>query len=233
MALARVWSNNSTCPIVGNNQKSDGFWKEVCNKFHALMQKEPYRGVNSMGSKHREMNRKISVFCGHYNNAYSNRLSGASDESVSATAMAKYQTKEGSAFTYEGAWEIFKICAKWAPVPNEVARAKMSKTSGDGDSEIATPNWWRQNKKGSGSKKKEASTKNESPGESEVDKLISKLPELKEIQAGRLKSKEKEMQEVTDREDFKLMVTSIDSLPEKDKEVLQKMKARIAQKWGL
>ncbi|XP_021975526.1 uncharacterized protein LOC110870654 [Helianthus annuus] len=63
-----------------NNQKSGSFWKEVCNKFHALMQKELYRKVNSTGSKYREMNKKISMFCGYYNNAHSIRPSGASDE---------------------------------------------------------------------------------------------------------------------------------------------------------
>ncbi|KAJ0570024.1 putative glutathione transferase [Helianthus annuus] len=94
MALARAWTNRSTCPIVGNNQKSGSFWKEVCKKFHALMQKEPYREVNSVGSKYREMNKKISAFCGYYNNAHSNRPSGASDETVLAIAMSKYHTKE-------------------------------------------------------------------------------------------------------------------------------------------
>ncbi|XP_021974547.1 uncharacterized protein LOC110869616 [Helianthus annuus] len=81
-----------------------------------------------MGSKYQEMNKKISTFCGYYNNARSNRPSGASDEMVFAIAMSKYHTKEHSVFTYVGAWEIFKNCPKWAPVPNEVARAKRSKT---------------------------------------------------------------------------------------------------------
>ncbi|KAJ0626427.1 putative glutathione transferase [Helianthus annuus] len=215
LALARAWTNTSTCPIIGNNQKSGSFWKEVCNKFHALMQKEPYREENSMGSKYREMNKKISAFCGYYNNAYLNRPSGASDETVFAKAMSKYHTKEGSAFTYVGAWEIFKNCPKWAPIPNE------------------RPNGRDKAKKEAAAKNKEASTKNETPGETKVDKLMSKFNEFNEIQAARLKLKEKEMQEAADREDFKLMATNIDSLPEKDKEVLQKMKAKIAQKWGL
>ncbi|KAF5797684.1 hypothetical protein HanXRQr2_Chr07g0283521 [Helianthus annuus] len=51
-------------------------------------------------------------------------------------------------------------------------------------------------------------------------------------EAARLKLIEKEMQEAADREDFKLMATSIDSLPEKDREVLQKTKAKIAKKKG-
>ncbi|KAJ0501784.1 putative glutathione transferase [Helianthus annuus] len=260
LALARAWTNTSTCPIVGNNQKSGSFWKEVCNKFHALMQKEPYREVNSMSSKYGEMNKKISAFCGYYNNAHSNRPSGASDETVFAIAMSKYHTKEGSAFTYVGAWEIFKNCPKWAPVPNEVARAKRCKTfesiehsAGDSDvryhinindepefddevteiPELKRPNGRDKAKKEAAAKNKETSTKNETPGETKVDKLMSKFTEFNEIQAARLKLKEKEMQEAADREDFKLMATNIDSLPEKDKEVLQKMKAKIAQKWSL
>ncbi|KAF5811079.1 putative glutathione transferase [Helianthus annuus] len=260
LALARAWTNTSTCPIIGNNQKSGSFWKEVCNKFHALMQKEPYREENSMGSKYREMNKKISAFCGYYNNAYLNRPSGASDETVFAKAMSKYHTKEGSAFTYVGAWEIFKNCPKWAPIPNEVTRAKRCKTfesiehsAGDSDvryhinindepefddevteiPELKRPNGRDKAKKEAAAKNKEASTKNETSGETKVDKLMSKFNEFNEIQGGRLKLKEKEMQEAADREDFKLMATNIDSLPEKDKEVLQKMKAKIAQKWGL
>ncbi|KAJ0549648.1 hypothetical protein HanRHA438_Chr07g0297951 [Helianthus annuus] len=62
---------------------------------------------------------------------------------------------------------------------------------------------------------------------------MSKLTEFNEIQAARLKLKEKEMQEAADREDFKLMATGINSRREKDKAVLQKMKAKIAQKWCL
>ncbi|MFS8011377.1 hypothetical protein Hanom_Chr14g01308391 [Helianthus anomalus] len=57
---------------------------------------------------------------------------------------------------------------------------------------------------------------------------MSKVTEFNEILAARLKLKEKEMLEAADREDFKLTATNIDSLPEKDKEVLQKMKAKIA-----
>ncbi|KAJ0433740.1 hypothetical protein HanIR_Chr17g0873641 [Helianthus annuus] len=95
------------------------------------------------------------------------------------------------------------------------------------------PNGRDKAKKEAVAKKKEASTKIETPSETKVDKLMSKLTEFNEIQAARLKLKEKEMQEAADREDFKLMATSIDLRPEKDKEVLQKMKARVAQKWGL
>ncbi|KAJ0941290.1 hypothetical protein HanRHA438_Chr02g0092841 [Helianthus annuus] len=51
---------------------------------------------------------------------------------------------------------------------------------------------------------------------------MSKLTEFNEIQAGRLKLKEKEMQEAADREDFKLTATSIDSLPKKIKKCCKK-----------
>ncbi|XP_021974841.1 uncharacterized protein LOC110869948 [Helianthus annuus] len=189
-----------------------------------------------MGSKYREMNKKISAFCAYYNNAHSNRPSEASDETVFAIAMSKYHTKEGSSFTYVGAWEIFKNCPKWSPVPNEVARAKRSKTfesiehsARDSDvrcyinindepefddevmeiPELKHPIGRDKAKKEAAAKKKEALTKNESLGEMKVDKLISKFTEFNEIQAARLKLKEKEMKEAADHEDFKLMISHV------------------------
>ncbi|MFS7940253.1 hypothetical protein Hanom_Chr05g00462281 [Helianthus anomalus] len=62
------------CPVISNNQKADGFCKEVASKFLAFMQKESYQGVNLMGSRHREMDRKISAFCGYYNNAFGRKF---------------------------------------------------------------------------------------------------------------------------------------------------------------
>ncbi|XP_021995672.1 uncharacterized protein LOC110892837 [Helianthus annuus] len=125
-----------TQPLIekGNNQTGDGFWTKVLAKFLELMDKGPYRDIDSVSLKWRKMNGFVNKFCEEYNKIYtSGRRSGMSDEDVFKQALEKYKSNNGNTnFAHVRAWEILKTHPKWAPIPNEVEMAKRQKTSETG-----------------------------------------------------------------------------------------------------
>ncbi|KAJ0429098.1 putative glutathione transferase [Helianthus annuus] len=89
------------------------------------------RHLDSVSGKWRKMNKCVNDFIGIYNPLYINRPSGSSDEDVLNLAMARWETKNPP-FLHLRAWNVLKKEPKWAPIPNEVATAKRTKTSESG-----------------------------------------------------------------------------------------------------
>ncbi|XP_021979944.1 glutathione S-transferase T3-like [Helianthus annuus] len=114
-----------------NNQTGSGFWSACTDRFNNLMGEGPYRDLESVSGKWRKMNKCVNDFIGIYNPLYINRPSGSSDEDVLNLTMARWETKNPS-FPHLRAWNILKKEPKWAPIPNEVATAKRTKTSESG-----------------------------------------------------------------------------------------------------
>ncbi|KAJ0901359.1 putative No apical meristem-associated domain-containing protein [Helianthus annuus] len=85
------------------------------------------RDLDSVSGKWRKMYKCVNDFIGIYNPLYINRPSGSSDEDVLNLAMAKWEAKNPP-FPHLRAWNILKKEPKWAPVQNEVATAKRTKT---------------------------------------------------------------------------------------------------------
>ncbi|XP_021984731.1 glutathione S-transferase T3-like [Helianthus annuus] len=131
-ALAKAWIRTSKCSIVGNNQTSYGFWKEILAKFLTIMEQGPYRDLDSVASKWRKMHTVVNRFCGYYNNLYTNRPSGWSDDVVFKEAMRRYEDEHRVVFPHVRAWEVMRTNKKSVPVPNKVASAKRTKTSETG-----------------------------------------------------------------------------------------------------
>ncbi|KAF5795099.1 putative glutathione transferase [Helianthus annuus] len=127
-ALAIAYVKSSTCPIVGNNQTGSSFWKACTDRFNELMGQGAIRILDSVSGKWRKMNKCVNDFIGIYNPLYINRPSGSSAEDVLNLAMAKWEAKNPP-FPHLRAWNILKKEPKWAPVQNEVATAKRTKTS--------------------------------------------------------------------------------------------------------
>ncbi|XP_022040688.1 glutathione S-transferase T3-like [Helianthus annuus] len=130
-ALAISFIKASTCPIVGNNQSGSGFWKKCTERFNTLMGEGPYRDLESVSGKWRKMNKCVNDFIGIYNPLYIHRPSGTSDEDVLNLAISKWETKNPP-FPHLRAWNVLKKDPKWAPIPDEVATAKRTKTSESG-----------------------------------------------------------------------------------------------------
>ena len=91
----------------------------------------PIRDIDSVSGKWRKMNKCVNDFIGVYNPLYINRPSRSSDEDVLNLAMAKWETKNPP-FPHLRAWNVLKKDPKWAPIPDEVATAKWTKTSESG-----------------------------------------------------------------------------------------------------
>ncbi|XP_022032362.1 glutathione S-transferase T3-like [Helianthus annuus] len=131
-ALAKAQIGTSKSPIVGNNQTGDDFWKEILSKFLMIMEQGHYWDLDSVASKWRKMHSVVNRFSGIYNNLYVNRRSEQSDEDVFKEAMSRYTDEHWVVFSHVRAWEVMRTNKKWAPVPNEVAAAKRTKTSETG-----------------------------------------------------------------------------------------------------
>ncbi|XP_021995098.1 glutathione S-transferase T3-like [Helianthus annuus] len=130
-ALAIAYLKASTCPIVGNNQTGSGFWKACTDRFNHHVGEGAACDLDSVSGKWWKMNKCVNDFIGIYNPLYINRPSGSSDEDVLNLAMAKWETKNPP-FPHLRAWNVLKKEPKWAPIPNEVATAKRTKTSESG-----------------------------------------------------------------------------------------------------
>ncbi|XP_021980541.2 glutathione S-transferase T2-like [Helianthus annuus] len=114
-----------------NNQTGSSFWKACTDRFNELMGQGPARDLDPVSGKWRKMNKCVNDFIGIYNPLYINRPSGSSGEDVLNLAMARWESKKPP-FPHLRAWNILKKEPKWAPVPNEVATAKRTKTSESG-----------------------------------------------------------------------------------------------------
>ncbi|XP_022013832.1 glutathione S-transferase T3-like [Helianthus annuus] len=89
--LAKAYIRSSRNPILGNNQLTDGFWQEILDIFHAMMEQGEYRTVDSIGSKWRKMNTVIQRFCGFYNKTLTNKPSGWNNENAFNEALRLYE----------------------------------------------------------------------------------------------------------------------------------------------
>src|ERR1043165_6000961 len=118
---------------VGTNQTGDSLYTQVRDTFHQLMEQGEYRGHEALSSKWKKMSTTIGKFIAFYNPLYVNPPSGFNEEMIFKEAMRKYEDKYGHVFPHVRAWTVLKTSRKWAPVPNEVANAKRSKTSESGD----------------------------------------------------------------------------------------------------
>ncbi|KAJ0611804.1 putative glutathione transferase [Helianthus annuus] len=260
-ALAIAYVKASTCPIVGNNQTGSSFWKACTDRFNDLMGQGPIRDLDSVSGKWRKMNKAVNDFCGYYNPLYINRPSGSSDEDVLNLAMAKWEAKNPAPFPHLRAWNILKKEPKWAPVPNEVATAKRTKTSESGSysaggstarcqiddpiydddvlpaHEIERPGGRDRAKKEAAGKRKSSSGGGGSGGgggskaSSKTDELISEFCSFKDFAAEKYSHKKNVLADYARAEDFRIMRLDLDSVPEDEREVYRRMKEEVKKKW--
>jgi hypothetical protein len=97
------------------------------------MEQGVYRKQEAISSKWRKMNNTIGKFIKFYNPLYVNPPSGFNEDMIFKEAMRRYEDKHRAVFPHVRAWMVLKTSSKWAPVPNEVASAKRTKTSESGD----------------------------------------------------------------------------------------------------
>ena len=63
VALAKAWVHISTCPKVGNQQKSESFWKRILDHFKITVG-NTNRTHHSLNTKWKNMNTEMNTFNG-------------------------------------------------------------------------------------------------------------------------------------------------------------------------
>ena len=68
--------------------------------------------------KWRDLNNRVSLFSGLYNNNWNNRGSGQSELDVMNLTHEQYRAaKKNKAFTHQNVWDTVKGHPRWAPIP--------------------------------------------------------------------------------------------------------------------
>ncbi|XP_022027118.1 uncharacterized protein LOC110928412 [Helianthus annuus] len=142
-ALAKAYVHFTLNRKKGNQQKADGFWKQVLNHFNQTV-----GGSNpthhQVRSKWLAMQTKLNTFNGLYHQADRLRPSGSDDAFVMKQALKDYKSKEGYDFTHITAWEVVRTNQKWSSVPllgeESSGSSQKRKSSDSGNYRADTPN---------------------------------------------------------------------------------------------
>ncbi|KAF3485114.1 hypothetical protein F2Q69_00052362 [Brassica cretica] len=99
--------NTGKDPVVGNEQRSDAFWKRIAAYFAASLkvagckQREPYH----CKQRWHKMNDLVCKFCGAYEAATREKTSGCNENDVLKRAHEIFYNNHKKKFTLEHAWK--------------------------------------------------------------------------------------------------------------------------------
>jgi hypothetical protein len=127
VALAQSYLNISEDANVGNAQRRKKFWARVLQDFIQRLGGSD-RTTHQLNSKWRDLNNRVSLFYGLYNNNCNNRGSGQSEVDVMNVTHEQYRAVKKKAFTSLLVWDAVKEHPRWAPIP--LAELIQSPTSG-------------------------------------------------------------------------------------------------------
>ena len=115
VVLISSWLNTSKDPIVGNEQKSEAFWKRIAAYFSA--------SPKVAGSDHREavhckqrwhkINDLVNKLCGAYEAASREKSSGQNENDVLKLAHEIFFNNNNTKFNLEHAWKELRNDQKW------------------------------------------------------------------------------------------------------------------------
>ncbi|KAJ0906781.1 putative glutathione transferase transcription factor MYB family [Helianthus annuus] len=141
-ALAKAYIHCTLNKKKDNQQKADGFWKQVLNHFNQTVGGSN-RTHHQVRSKWLAMQTKLSTFNGLYHQADRLRPSGSDGAFVMNQALKDYKSKEGYDFAI-AAWEVVRTNQKWSPVPllgeESSGSSQKGKSSVSGNYRADTPN---------------------------------------------------------------------------------------------
>lgn len=113
--LISAWLNTSKDPIVGNEQKSDAFWKRIAAYYSASPKVSGCEKREASGCKNRwqKINDGVSKFCGAYDAATRAKTSGQNEDDVIKHAHDIFRTNTQKKFTLEHCWRELRTDQKW------------------------------------------------------------------------------------------------------------------------
>ncbi|XP_021979909.1 glutathione S-transferase T3-like [Helianthus annuus] len=126
-----------------NQQKADGFWKQVVKHFNQTVGGSN-RSHHQVRSKWLAMQTKLNTFNGLYHKADRLRTSGCDVAFVMKQALKDYKNKEKHDFPHVAAWEVVRTNEKWSPIPllgeESSGSSQKRKSSDSGNYKADTPN---------------------------------------------------------------------------------------------
>lgn len=144
VVLVSSWLNMSKDPVVGNEQKSTGFWNRIAAYFAAspLVAGCEEREARHCKQRCHKINDLVSNFCGSYEAASRQKTSGQNENDVLKLAHQIFHNNYNKKFTLEHAWKELRHDQKWcdlASSKNEGSSKKRKcEDGGDSSSSQAT-----------------------------------------------------------------------------------------------
>nr|XP_043626585.1 glutathione S-transferase T3-like [Erigeron canadensis] len=118
IALCRAWLDVTEDPASANYQKDKTYWRRITQKFHAILNKPPYRDQDVVSSKWKKMRPVIQSFnqIFHRLSEKNNHLSGASDADLQNMALAEHHGLGGPALPFLTEWTMLRRSSKFLEI---------------------------------------------------------------------------------------------------------------------
>ncbi|XP_033148180.1 glutathione S-transferase T3 isoform X4 [Brassica rapa] len=129
VVLISSWLNTSKDPVVGNEQKSAGFWKRIAAYFAAspLVAGCEEREPSHCKQRWHRINDLVSKFSGSYGAATRQRTSGQNENDVLKLAHQIYYNNYKKKFMLEHAWKELRHDQKWCDLGTAKTEGSLKK----------------------------------------------------------------------------------------------------------
>ncbi|KAD3640570.1 hypothetical protein E3N88_29793 [Mikania micrantha] len=244
----------------GNSQKRENFWKKVTVSWHNVMGFDAeYRTYHQLNSKWKDMCTKLTKFSGIYSNCANNRKSGMSDENVLKWAEKEYQLKSnGQTFNHYHVWVAIKdspkfrvLCQEGNEVQGSSKRTKNSETNeyspggstahtnyavnledDEEEPEFDTPPEPVRPTGRDTTKRASSSSRQTVSSNTSTTELAEQLQAFTTFQKIKHEERKKMHEEKTLRSDLRALESMPpDMLDDEDREIMQKMKKKLLDKY--
>ncbi|KAD4178349.1 hypothetical protein E3N88_26940 [Mikania micrantha] len=260
IALGRCYMDESENKTKGNSQKRENFWKKVTVSWHNVMGFDAeYRTYHQLNSKWKDMCTKLTKFSGIYSNCANNRKSGMSDENVLKWAEKEYQLKSnGQTFNHYHVWVAIKdspkfrvLCQEGNEVQGSSKRTKNSESNeyspggstahtnyavnledDEEEAEFDTPPEPVRPTGRDTTKRASSSSRQTVSSNTSTTELADQLQAFTTFQKLKHEERKKMHEEKTLRSDLRALESlPPDMLDDEDREIMQKMKKKLLDKY--
>ena len=127
VVLISSWLNTSKDPVVGNEQRSNAFWKRIADYFSASrkLAGSDKREAYHCNNRWQNINDLVYKFAGAYEAASRERTSGKNENDVLKVAHEIFFPNHKTKFSLELAWKELRNDQKWCALSTEKKRRKL------------------------------------------------------------------------------------------------------------
>ncbi|WZY76510.1 hypothetical protein YC2023_022894 [Brassica napus] len=133
VVLISSWLNTSKDPVVGNEQRSDSFWKRIAAYFSASPKLAgcEKRGSTQCKQRWHKLNDLVCKLCGAYEAAVREKSSGQNENDVLKVAHEIFYNSYKKKFTLEHAWKELRNDQKWCELSTVKNDGSSKKRKGE------------------------------------------------------------------------------------------------------